>query len=298
MNSLLQALAINERQPIGPWDTSGLRPGPGQPPVSLRKFVTDLGSQHVLVFLEVRSPDLLAQVNSFDELLSVWSDQTADPTTLAALQNLLVTSGTGLIVYQSKDQRIIGIRGILSSLTNLGALRIEGAGDPKKDPKKEVNDALTNIGQGAGGAGAGIVALATASTAGVTGAAEFFIILGSFVVFAGAGLVLGAGIAALLAATAGAAEQTVPAPSSPPSDSGPGDSDLMSGYQVFGSVPDNMSMSPELVDAILEYVFGVGPLVPEPGQLPGAGDLIPGSNGEGGFPGGETGGGFGGSGDA
>jgi hypothetical protein len=252
--------------------------------------VTDLGDQHVLAFMDVRSPDLLAQVSSLDELRAIWQDQTVDQTTLTALQQQLDKVG-GLIVYQSKNQKTIGIRGTLSALTGLGAIPL----DSKQDLRKQVNDALSTIGQGAGGAGAAAVALAGASAAGFEGVAEIFVVVASFVGFAAMGLVIGAGIAGLIAATAGQAEATVPAVNAPTADAGPGESDLMSGYQVFGAVPDNMS--PELVDAIFQYVFGVDPPIPEPGQLPGAGDLVPGGDG-GGFPGGEdTGGGIGGTGE-
>jgi hypothetical protein len=47
---------------------------------------------------------------------------------------------------------------------------------------------------------------------------------------------------------------------------------------VFGLIPDDLSQ--KVIDLLLKVEFGVDPEVPEPGELPGAGDLIPGGGGD------------------
>jgi hypothetical protein len=273
MLTLSQALAISLTQPQPPWSTSNIR---GSNRKSLRSFVETVGDQQVLMFVQIRPIALLNGVSTVQELRAKWNNRAADKATLDALAKALHSSGAS-IVYQSRDRKIVGIKGTNSSFEDLGGIQL----DDKKDPNKGINDALGTIGQGGAAAAAGPVALAAASAAGVAGAAEAIIVIGSFFVAGFAGLTLGAGMAALIAA-AGAEATSAPKDGGGSSSPGGAVSPPTDDEIIFGLIPDNLT--PEILDQLIKMEFGVDIGVPDPGQLPGAGDLAPGGdeNGDGG----------------
>jgi hypothetical protein len=266
MLTLKQTLAISLRQPGPPWSTSALRSQRKSKPTSLRSFAKDIGDQQLIIFIDVRSITLLSRVATLEELRAKWNDQKLDQETLDQLARILGSSGAS-IVYQSKDRKTIGIKGAPSSLGKLGAIQLNDKGF-----NKDRNDALSTIGQGGGTAAASVGVLAAASAAGAAGTFELFIVVSAFLGFGFAGLVLGSGIAALIAAS-GKQSVSTPKPSSPTTP------DI---FSVFGRIPDNLTS--EMIDELIQTEFGVDLKAPEPGQLPGAGDLS-GGEGPGGFPG-------------
>ena len=274
MLTLAQALEVFLRQPDPPWDTRSV-PGDRSTGVSLLSFVKSIGDQRVLAFVEVRPTSLLDGVSTIQDLRSKWNSAKPDKATLLALSTVIEKTG-GSIVYRSKDDSVIGIRGSISSLSGVGTLPLS----EKSDPNKDVRDAQSTIGQGAGAAGAGIVALAGAAAASaLPPAISTIIVIGSFgVVFPAAGLVLGAGIAALLAVLAQQSASKAKQPEANPL--GGGAASPLTGFDTVGLVPDHLDR--EVLDALLKAEFGIDTEIPEPGQLPGGGDIIPGGDG---FPG-------------
>lgn len=172
------------------------------------------------------------------------------------------------IVYVSTDGQTVAISGTLNALSSVAGAVLT------QDQVDQRTKGLEDIAQGLGLVSAADVALV--ATAGATGAVEFFIVIGAGLAFAAAGLMLGVGIAALAAfcasvsatATAQDGSQDVP---------------------VVGTAPSGgqFSVTAALNDLELQLAYSEMVDIPDPGTLPGAGDLVPGAPAEldGGAPG-------------
>lgn len=215
---------------------------------------------------------LLNGVSTAKELIDKWPSAQADQSTLAHISTIIRPLGAS-IVYRSKDSRTIGVKGTNASLLSLPLVPL----DAKKDAFKDIANGLI-----AEGAGAAALAAAGALEVSATGAAVSAIVavavLGAFAAFIGAGIFLGFGIVELIAATPASAGSNPPV--SGGSIDSSGDIELLPQITI-GRVPDGLG------NDVLKDLFGVDlGDVPEPGQLPGAGDLAPGDGpGNGNIPG-------------
>jgi hypothetical protein len=265
----------------GPWRASDLRKQFGGGPISLRSVANIVGNQRVLVFLQVRPLSILDSAHSYDDLLYRWPTDTGLAGDLQNAINTLagiVSSAGSSIVYVASDGQTVGISGTVNSLLNIQIQPLTEVinNQQQRDPPGK---GWEDIAQAIAAAGAGAAALAMSGE----GAGEAFVVVAGFAGFLAAGIFLGLGLAILFAGLTSSASS-----GSGPQSTGLGD--LPPGEPiVLGGNPDNLAqyLLNELLYLDLTYV-------PEPGQLPGAGDLS-GDTGEPSEPGGDdsSGGGFG-----
>lgn len=269
MTTLKQALAILLGQLEPPWSTHSLRTLLNSKSVSLRSVIKAVESQKILMFLEIRPISLLIGTSTVAELVGKWSSGIATQDTLNGLASIFQPLGIS-IVYVSKDSQTIGILGTNGSLLELQGINLN---DPTSSPPAQNQSGIPNLAQGAAAEGAGFAALAAA--AGATGAIEAVFVIAGFLGFIAAGLFLGVAIVQLIAGE-GSSPQP-PTVTAPPQGDGD-DFDFSLAETILGLVPDDLSE--DVIFSFFEDVFGEG--APEPGQLPGAGDLAPGGDDSGG----------------
>jgi hypothetical protein len=260
--TLKQALAILLATSEPPWSTHSLGAIFQARPLSLRKLLKAVDAQKVILFLEIGPISLLNGVSTGAELIGKWSSEKATKQTLDDLLAIFRPLGIS-IVYVSKDAQTIGIRGTNQSLLQIQALKLF---DPNASPGGQNQSGLGNLAQGLAAGAAGGAALA-GSGALVGGAAAILVIVG-FVGFAAAGLFLAVGIYQLMAGAADSKPPTVSATAASGSDESETDFSLADG--ILGLVPDNLAL-----DFIENFFENIIDGVPEPGELPGAGDLSP-----------------------
>jgi hypothetical protein len=272
MITLGQALAVSPGISQRPFSTSALRRRFKADRISLRSLITQVASQNSLLFIEVRPISLLNGVSTAKELRDKWPTAQADQSTLEHISSIIRPLGAS-IVYLSKDSRTVGIKGTNASLLSLPLVPL----DAKKDAFKDIANGVI-----AEGAGAGALVAAGVAEVSVTGAAVSALVavavIGAFAAFIGAGIFLGIGIVELIAATQDSAGSNPPA--SGGSIDSTGNIELLPGITI-GRIPDGLG------NDVLNGLFGIDSGdVPEPGQLPGAGDLAPGDGpGNGNIPG-------------
>ena len=263
MTTLKQALAILLAKPEPPWSTQSLGPIFHARPLSLRKVIKAVDAQKVILFLEIRPISLLKGVSTGAELVSKWSSEKATSQTLDDLLAIFRPLGIA-IVYVSKDSQTIGVRGTNQSLLQIQAFKLY---DPNASPGGQNQSGLGNLAQGLAAGAAGAAALAGSGA--VAGAAATLLVIVGFAGFVAAGLFFAVGIYQLMA---GAATTPPKVSSTPPGSSDEDEADFFLVDGILGLVPDNLSL--DFIDNFFENLVDG---VPEPGELPGAGDLSPGS---------------------
>jgi hypothetical protein len=242
MTTLKQALAVATDNVQPPWKASDLarQLKVAGPPFGLRSLINDVTRPRVLVFFEVRPLSILAGISSLDDIRARWNDPKyrANADTLTWLGGW-VRSTDASIVYVSKDGQVVGVSGTVGAVVGTKAAQVAPAGQVQSPFNDQVTKGLEDLAQGAAAEAGGIIALGSS----------------------GAGLFFGLGIAYLLAGLFGSS------PPSPPPDGGSGAS---AGWSL-GDPPDNLSQG--VLDELLLLDLTVVPDLPDPGQLPGAGDL-------------------------
>jgi hypothetical protein len=256
MLTLAQALVIKTNSMKPPWRASQLASPSAKRPLSLTSLVNAVGQRRVVVFSRVRPIAPLLNLKTWTQITAAFSSpppSTADFKTYLQAISKALPAGCS-IVYVSTDGQTVGISGTINAFTKI------------KGKTLKLTDTQTkgweDVAQGLGATSAGGIALAVSAD----GAIVFF----AFLAFAFAFFMFDIGIQNLV-------EGYCPATSN----NNPGDDDDDSLPEppgpVVGEPPSSLSSGTSAalndLELLLEYTQMAD--VPDPGALPGAGDLIP-----------------------
>jgi|SRR5580698_1631771 hypothetical protein len=258
MLTLAQALAIKTNSSTGPWRASQLV-GPSTPkPAHLLPLVTAVGEQRILMFGKVRPLSVLLTNKTWADLTNAFNGPPPSAADFKACLNTLskaLPQGSS-IVYVSTDGQTVGISGKINAVRKLKAETLT------KDQADAQVKGWEDTGEGLGGVVASGGLLLAVSSSG-------FIVILAFIGFAAAGALLGVGINNLVDGYCPAVSST-PASSSASEPGGPvlGDPPSL-GANLTNQDIENLYLQLEYLDMVT---------IPDPGALPGAGDL---TNGDG-----------------
>jgi hypothetical protein len=267
--TLNQALVIKTGRVQPPWRASQLASSSAVRPFSLRALINAVGNQRVLIFVQVRDLAILGNYKTAEALNEAWAGLIPNSSTFQSSLKLiseLLPPGSS-IIYVSTDGQTIGISGTFNALSGITGVALN------QQQIDQRTKGLEDIAQGLGLDAAAVGTLAAAMIEGASGIAELSILIAAGLAFIGAGLLLGLGIGALAAfCTAVTTTATV--------------SSQQNGSQdvpVVGSIPPELlpeSDDEAINQLLLQLAYSQMTDVPDPGTLPGAGDLVPGAPAE------------------
>ena len=268
MLTLAQALVIKTKNVKPPWRASQLVTSSTPRPASLLSAVKTIGEQRVLIFGRLRPLSVLVTHKTWAELSKTWSDPAPSAADFkSCLQSLSKALPSGCsIVYVSTDGQTVGISGKVGALSKARMFTLtKEQGDAQMKGWED-----TGQGLGALAAGGGFLILIEAAS----GPAGVALTIAAFLSFVAAGALLGVGIGNMV-------DGYCPAVSSSPS-SAAGDSSQSA--TVVGDIPSfsGFTTNQAIEELLLQLAYIDMTTIPDPGTLPGAGDLAPGDgDGEG-----------------
>ncbi len=269
MLTLNQALAIKTAQLKPPWRASQLAASGSAGPISLRSLINMVGNRRVLIFVQVRDLSILAHYTTASELSNAWPSlipNTSDFQASLKVISEILPAGSS-IVYISTDGQTVGISGTFNALSG-----VVGVGLTQQQIDQRTKG-LEDIAEALGAEAAAEGFLAAAMIAGASGVPELMVLIVAGVAFIGAGLLLGVGIGALAAFCGGVTTTATVSGAQNGSQDAP----------VVGSIPSlgpPESATEAINELLLQLAYSQMTDIPDPGELPGAGDLIPGAPAE------------------